>query len=268
MAKTPQANIKKYDKADITNYSLFLGGINATHQALEQYDPLKTGYNRIFLIKMPAFMDELWQEETKRFRHLVEYGFTKIDGIGNTTLETEQVTGGYAARQFDVGTVSKDETNQITIGLYEFAGSPIREYLDLWMSGISDPYTGIGHYHGLLESNPEFKYAQFNHVMEAIYVATDPTGRSDGIEYACLLTNMIPKTVRKDQFNYESGTHGLVTLDVDFTAVKYESPQINDIAKTLVSRFQTMRNYLDFKSEYTVNDANDHPKPNLKNWQE
>lgn len=264
--QTPQSNIKKYDRADITNYSLFLGGINATHQSLQQYDPLKTGYNRIFLVKMPTFMNTLWPDETKRFRHLMEYGFTKIDGIQNTTLESEAITGGYAGRTIDVGTVAKDETNGITVGLYEFAGSPIREYLDLWISGISDPYTGLGHYHGAMDKDPSIKYSQHNHVMEAIYVATDPTGRSEGIEYACLLTNMVPKTVRKDQFNYESGQHSLVTLDVDFTAVKYESPQINQVAKSLMSRFQTMRDYLDFKSEYTEASATSHFKPNITNW--
>ena len=47
MATTLQTHIKKYDKNFITNYSLFLGGLNATQKALEQYDPLKTGYARI-----------------------------------------------------------------------------------------------------------------------------------------------------------------------------------------------------------------------------
>ena len=50
MATTLQTHIKKYDKNFITNYSLFLGGLNATQKALEQYDPLKTGYARIFFI--------------------------------------------------------------------------------------------------------------------------------------------------------------------------------------------------------------------------
>jgi len=266
IVRTLQSNIKEYDSSFITNYSLFLGGLNATQSSLEQYDPLKTGYNRIFLLRMPVFMQKILPDQTKRFRHLVEYGFTKIDGIGNTTLETEQITGGYAGRQFDVGTVAKDETQAITISLYEFAGSPVREYLDMWISGISDPYTGLGHYHGAMDMDPSIKYSQHKHFMEAIYVATDPTGRSDGVEYACLLTNMIPKQVKKDQFNYESGTHGLVTLDCEFSAVKYESPQINSVAKSLMARFQTMRDYLDFNSEYTQQDVNDHYKPRIINW--
>ena len=85
---TLQSNIKKYDSSFVTNYSLFIGGVNATQKALEQYDPLKTGYNRIFFIKMPTFMEIILPDETKRFRHLLEYGFTRIDGLSNKSLET------------------------------------------------------------------------------------------------------------------------------------------------------------------------------------
>lgn len=141
--QTLQSNIKKYNSDFITNYSLFLGGLNATQKSLEQYDPLKGNYSRIFFIKMPVFMEKIMPAETKRFRHLLEYGFTTISGLGNTSLETDQITGGYAGRSFEVGTVAKDETSGITLSLYEFAGSPVREYLDMWISGIADPYTGL-----------------------------------------------------------------------------------------------------------------------------
>lgn len=131
---TLQTGIKKYDSDFIKNYSLFLGGLNATSKSLQQYDPLKVGYARIFFLKMPVFMEKILPEETKRFRHLMEYGFTRIDGIGNTELETEQMTGGYSGRSFDVATVSRDQTQNLTLSLYEFAGSPVREYLDMWIN--------------------------------------------------------------------------------------------------------------------------------------
>ena len=254
MGNTFQSNIKQYTSDSITNYSLFLGGLDVTSKSLDQYDPLKTGYGRIFFVKMPVFMEKIMPAQTKRVRHLMEYGFTRIDGLGNLTLEHEQITGGYAGRQFDVATTSKDDTNEITISMYEMAGSPLREYFEMWISGISDPHTGLAHYHGATidgsANGALLQYKQANHVAEAIYVATDPTGKSSGIEYACLLTNMMPKSVKKDQFNFESGQHNLVQMDIPFTAVKYESPQINKVAKGLIQRFQTMRDFLDFKSPY------------------
>lgn len=259
-----QSNIKRYTSDQIKNYSLFLGGLNVTSKSLAQYDPLKTGYNRIFFVKMPVFMEKIMPDATKRVRHILEYGFTNISGINGTTLDFEQMTGGYAGKQFEVATVAKDDTNEITVSCYEFSGSPVREYMDMWISGIADPHTGYGHYHGAIEKG--VKYSQHNHVAEAIYVATDPTGSSNGIEYACLLSNMMPKSVKKDQFNYESGQHSIVTMETAFTAVKYESPQINDIAKKLMTKFTVLRDYLGFDSGITATDINNKPKNYQSNW--
>lgn len=264
--QTLQSNIRQYTQ-DMTRYSLFMGGLNVKSAALEQYSPLKTGYARIFMVKMPPFMENIVPRKTKNFRHLLEYGFVGVDGIQNTTLEFEQVTGGYAGRQFDVATVAKDETTEVTVKLYEFQGSPVREYTDLWLTGISDPQTGMGHYHGALEdASANLTYSQVNHTAEAIYVQTDPTGRSNGVEFACLLSNMMPKTVKKDHFNYEAGQHSLVQTDVQFTCVKYESPQINLIAKALIDKYAVLRDYLEFNSGYSLNDVVNMPASNIADW--
>lgn len=250
IGKSLQGNINNFDGKDMTKYSLFMGGLNVKHNALKQYSPLKTGYARIFLVKMPEFMHVMYPNKTKQFRHLVEYGFVSVDGIQNTNLEFNQITGGYSGRSFDVASVAKDDTNEVTVKVYEFAGSPVREYLDLWISGISDPYTGLSHYHGAFDHGVEF--AQHNHTMEAFYVNTDATGRHDGVEHVAMLTNMMPKSVRKDQFNFQSGTHDIVEMDITFTCVKYESTQINEVGRTLIAKYNLMRDYLDFTSDYSA----------------
>ena len=239
-----QHGLKGY-KGDISNYALFLGGLNTGNAALKQYDPLKTGYARIFFVRMPAFMNEMFPQMTLNARHIFEYGFTRIDGIQNLELNREQITGGYAGRSFEVGTSTTDGTSSLTIGLYEFAGSPIKEFTELWITGIADPITGIGHYHGSTK-----EYAQYNHTAEAIYVVTDPSGRADGIEYACLITNMMPTSVKKDHFNYQSGEHQIVQTDVEFTASKYESRQINQLAKILVQKQGILSSSIGYISDY------------------
>lgn len=266
VSQTLQTGIKTHNGNFIQNYSLFLGGLNATHQSLRQYDPFITGRARIFFIKMPTFMEKIMPAETKAMRHHLEYGFTKVDGISNLSVETDPVTGGYTGRSFDVATMTKDETNSINMSLYEFSGSPIREYLNMWTTGIIDPYTGLGTYHGLLDQDATIKWAQYNHVAEAIYVMTDPTGRADSIEYACLLTNMMPKGVKMDHLNYNAGESDIVQTEIEFTAVKYESPQINQLAIALMTRFQTMKDYLGFKTEYSTDQMNQHYKPRITNW--
>lgn len=247
LGRSLQGNIREFDQ-NMTKYSLFIGGLNAKHDALKQYSPLTTGYTRLFMTKMPRFMELMYPNKTRQFRHLIEYGYVSVDGIQNTNLDFAQITGGYAGLSMDVATTAKDETNEITVKVYEFSGSPVREYLDLWITGIADHKTGLAHYHGALDHG--IRFAQHNHTGEMFIVNTDATGRHDGVEYVAFLANMMPKTVKKDHFNYQSGTHEIVEIDVVFTCVKYESSDINDIGRALIGKYNVLRDYLDFKSGY------------------
>ena len=267
-----QSNIKNNNK-NLTKYSLFLGGLNVKAKALEQYNPLKTGYTRIFVVQMPKFMNRILPIASKNFKHMIEYGFKSIDGIQNLTMEYEAITGGYAGRSFEIPTILKDETNAITIKLQEMSGSPVREYIEMWLSGISDPHTGLCHYHGALDKdsatgNAGMEAIQANQVAEMIYVSTDNTGRE--IEFACLLSNMIPKVVKRDHYNYESGTHNAVEYDVEFTCTMYTSPDVNNVAKLLLDKYKILTNYLDFKSDYIMSngklEANKFADSNIADW--
>ena len=99
--------------------------------------------------------------------------------------------------------------------------------------------------------------------MEIIFVSTDPTGMD--IEYAAMFCNMMPKSVKISHFNYESGTHDAVLTDLEFTATKYESPQINTIAAALLDKYRILRDYLDFNSGYTTQNVADMETYNLRN---
>jgi hypothetical protein len=277
--RTLQSNIKN-NTTDMTGYSLFLGGLNVKRAALEQYNVLKTGKGRIFLTKMPYFMKELMPEATKNFKHVIEYGFMNIDGIQDLTMEFDQITGGYAGRQFEIPTILKDDTNEITIKILEFAGSPMREYVEMWLSGVSDPNSGFTHYHGLAipyEKNgimqpAKVEVSQANHTMEAFYVMTDATGFN--IEFACMLCNMFPKGVARNQFNQEPGTSAHVELDLAFTCTMYTSPDINAVAQLLLNKYRVLYNYLDFQSDTAKFDTktglyldpNEFAASNIKDW--
>lgn len=253
LTKSCMVNIKQNTK-DFKEYSMFMGGLDVTSKNIDQLDPLRTNYVRIFIIRLPRFMEVMDSEGAKRWKHYMEMGFIGIDGIANTTMETEEVTGGYAGNRFKVPNVVKDETDQVTIKIYELTGSPVREFIDTWITGMADPLTGIAHYHGYI--SPTCEYKASNHTMEMVYISTDPTGREECIEYACLFANMFPLEVKKDHFNYESGTHPVVQLDIPFTANRYESPQINEIARALLKKYRILRDYLNYDSGYTVQQIN------------
>ena len=277
--RTLQSNIKN-NTTDMTGYSLFLGGLNVKRAALEQYNVLKTGKGRIFLTKMPFFMKELMPEATKNFKHVIEYGFMDIQGIQDLTMEFDSITGGYAGRTFEIPTILKDETNEITIKILEFAGSPMREYIEMWQTGVSDPNSGFTHYHGkaIPQTNAngvmqpaEIEVSQSNHTMEAFYVMTDQTGFN--IEFACMLCNMFPKTSARSHFNQTSGEMQHVELEIAFTCTMYTSPDINAVSQLLLNKYRVLYNYLDFRADTGTEtngvkslSDNEFPKSNIKDW--
>ena len=42
---------------NVTKYALFMGGTNTTNEVLRAYDPLTTGFTRIFMVRKPTFLE-------------------------------------------------------------------------------------------------------------------------------------------------------------------------------------------------------------------
>lgn len=134
--------------ANITKYSLFLGGTNVTHDVLQAYDPLRTGFGRIFMVRKPAFLAETNPEGLRKLKHIIEYGNTSINGLQDIELDTNSIQGGYTNKAFAIPSTVNDGTNQITIKVYEFSGSPVRQMIHAWINGMVDLQTGLTHYNG------------------------------------------------------------------------------------------------------------------------
>ncbi len=262
MANTFQTNIKEHS-GDMSKYSLFLGGLNVTRDSLIQYDPLRSGYGRIFMIRQPIFVTNgLGEDKMRNFKHILEYGNTSITGPGGSLqLDNSPMTGGYVGRQVEIPTVTKDNTNDLTIQVYEFAGSPVREVLQYWITGISDPLSGYSTYHrSSALDNVGLNSSLANETAEFIYVATDNTGYN--VEYACMFANCWPTEVNLDHFNYTAGQHDVVQVNIQFNATRYISPQINDQAKKLIRKYNVLMDSLNFHSGYSIdNDEVEKGKP-------
>lgn len=241
---TIQSNIHQHTYDSIMNHALFLGGLNVTHDVLQAYDPLKTGWGRIFMVRVPTFVNQLIPDKMRKFKHILEFANTGVQGIGDMSVQTATVTGGYAGRSFELPTTVDDGTNSITINTYEFSGSPLREVIHFWVNGVSDVQTTYSHYYDL-----DLPVNQANHTAEFIYVSTDQTGKN--VEYACQLCNCFPKQIDTDRYNFTANDHNVVEMQIEFTCTKYESPQINQKAVQLLNRYQVLRNSLNFHGGIT-----------------
>jgi hypothetical protein len=241
---TLQSNIKTHTKDDLTKYALFLGGTNVAHEVLQCYDPLRTGYGRLFMVRKPVFLidDKMGiSNKFNKFKHILEYGNTAIQGLTDVSVNFAQIQGGYNAKSFEIPTSAQDNSNTFTVQVYEFSGSPVREVITHWINGTTDLLTGLTHYNGA-----ETEKLQANNTAEFIYVATDNTGQN--IEYACFLANCFPGGINTDAFNYTSGEHNLVQTDIEFHCTKYESLQINKVAEKLLKKYRIVTNSLNFHS--------------------
>lgn len=245
-----QSNIKNFKDNTITNHALFLGGLDVTHDSLAVYDPFKGGFGRIFMIRKPTFIIQHTEmtEKFKIFKHILEYANTGISGISDIDVTSETITGGYVGREFAVPTIAKNNTNQFTISTYEFSGSPMREMLHFWISGVMDLQSGFSTYHGV-----ELAVKQSNHTAEFIYVLTDQTGKSENIEYACMFANCFPANIKMDHLNTRAGEHNIAEMDIPFTCTMYESPQINELAKKLLNKYKILMDSLNFNPKFDSN---------------
>lgn len=251
--KTIQSNIKthkNYASGSLEDYALFMGGTNVIHDVLACYDPLKTGYGRLFMVRKPAFLQDQIPAELKKFKHILEYGNTEVSGLNDVSVNFNQIQGGYVGKAFELPSIATDDTNSFTVKVYEFSGSPIREVIHSWINGTSDLLTGLSHYNG-----SDLPKIQANQTAEFIYVNTDNTGKS--VEYACLLSNCFPKGINTSAFNYTAGEHNLVEQNIEFTCTRYESLQINKIAAELVNKYRILANSLNFYSGFTTSTVKD-----------
>lgn len=248
--KSIQTGINQYTNEQLGQYSMFVGGLNATNSALAQWDPQKTGYGRLFMIHKPTFMTQCMSSELNTFKHILEYGNTNISGLNDITMNFNSLTGGYTGKSFEIPSYAQDDTNSITVTCYELSGSPIRSVIYSWLNGISDFNHGLAHYNGV-----NLPVKQSNHSAEFVYLTTDSSGKN--IEYACLLTNCVPKNVKLDQYNYSSGTHDLVEYQIEFTCNRYHSLQINKLAADLLKTYSIMYNSLNFHSGYNSSTTDD-----------
>ena len=256
-AVTIQSGIKEHKQNSLKNYALFMGGLNVTHDVLANYDPLKTGYGRLFMVRKPIWLNNYLSDTGKftKFKHILEYGNTAVQGINDVSVQFASITGGYTGKSFEIPTVATDDTNSFTVTCYEFSGSPIREVIHTWINGTTDLLTGLSHYNGAQNSSgTEIKRIQSNQTAEFIYVSTDNTG--ENVEYACLFANCFPRNIKNDQFNYTSGEHNLVEYNIEFSCTKYESTQINLVGQKLIDKYKLLANSLNFYSGIKTTDEN------------
>ena len=276
---TSQTGGRQYDGQDMTNYSMFVGGVNATHHALRNYSPMLNGFGRLFMVRPPRAILKMFAGNDAylfskdslfiQFKHMLEYMNRSVTGFGEKSLAAAStpIQGGFAGRQFDTPTVTQETTREITISLYELVGAPVMTVIDGWMNAIGDENSGLATYGGWISggrdangmekrlyrrSNEEedgIPFNEANHTAEFIYVMHDRSGAQ--VERAVLLADCFPKGIQQSLLldMQQGGVHDNVTYDIVFNAVVYRSPIITAIANDLLKQYRIVSNSLNFNPQ-------------------
>ena len=287
---TSQTGGRQFDGSEITKYSGFVGGVNATHHALLNYSPMLNGFGRLFMVRPPyailkmfAGSDaNLYSKDSLfiQFKHMLEYMNRSVTGFQEKKLENAAtaIQGGFAGRQFNTPTVTKETTNTFVVGLYEMVGAPVFTVIDGWMNAIGDENSGLATYGGWIsgerdingiekrlyrranEPDEGIAFNEANHTAEFIYVMHDRAGAQ--VERAVLLADCYPESIAQNTvLDMPAGaTHDNVTYDITFNCIMYRSPIITAIANDLLKQYRIVSNSLNFNPElgdavYAENDA-------------
>ena len=244
---TADNNYIRRNTKSYKDLSYFIGGIDVTQQNLDQMTPYIPGISRLFFHTTPLFMQEGFKDLTDNFKSYIETGYKSVSGIEGLQADFVQISGGFAEQSFENISKITDGSNAISVTLYEQTGSPVREFIETWLTGVRDPRSGIAHYHGLVkkpDGSGSVEYAEKNHTGEFIFYDLDPTAHY--LEYACMWAHCFPKGIDKQHLNYQSGSRDVVELSLEFSGTKYESRYINDIAIYYLMQEQLDFNYLNF----------------------
>lgn len=220
--------------------NLFAGQWRLDQTNIDRFDPFITGYAFVIWTKLPRFFDTAFATE---FKALTERNFKSFDGISDIQLSTEDMTHGFTGNAMGIATNINKENTSFTLKHQELQGSPVRELYQYWTTGIRDPESGLAHYHGKMTGDNPLLYSMQNHTGELLYVVTDPSGSTNGIEFAAYYTNVFPTKIPLGHLNYSSGDHGLAEIDIEFRGNMHIGYYVNDLAKKLMVDYEVKKRY-------------------------
>jgi len=145
---------------DYAGDNLFAGMWHLGQENLSKFDPYIKGYAFWIWTAFPKFLS-VDSEFLSRFKALTERNFKSLSGLSDLSLDSDAITHGFAGNELNVPTNLKKDITTITMKHQELAGSPIRESIQHWVTGIRDPETGLATYHGRMTDSMRFSHESY-----------------------------------------------------------------------------------------------------------
>lgn len=213
---------------NLLNSRLWLGVPQLSRDQLHMFEAAYTGHTFIFVVDVPKFMTTGYYANTNLHQHMknlkavIERASTGISGFSNITAMNSDVDDGSGRKISHITSVTKEQQN-ISLRLHEFAGLPVKNALEAWLTGIFDYRSQHGNYHGNLGIPGGWCLA--NHSMSLLVVQVTPDWTT--IQDAVYLFNMVPTEVPFMSFEWQKGEQNIVEdYDIEFICNEERSPAI------------------------------------------
>lgn len=286
MAITLQTGIREFT-GNLSEYSGMRGGLVPDMHTLKSLNPLTTNRVICVMFRGPFFMMHYFKtgnatdnnaynpaNEFGQYKKIIEYYNTGITpGIGDGSLASSPLQGGFAGRSLNFPTVQNANNNQsLQFQVPEMDGRPVANFHNMWIDGIADPITGLTTYHGLvgttvksssgswitqrifsssttgntdnlgefaLEPSPAWEIAEF------MLILLDRSGAK--VEAATMALGCVPtaKVGLNEAFTHNAtGQSQIQQLNLNFSCQYIQSAYVNDIAARYLAQFATFGNSL------------------------
>ena len=169
---------------DLTMFNAFRGVTDFTN--INQFSQYESGYQALFVLQMPWFMEQLEPTLTESFRHMLEYEFRGLDGLPDITADTMEITDGINTQRL-INKVTYDTSVTVNSSYFEKTGSLITRWSELYLTGIKDKNSQAKTYHGLIKNGKCMDPGPDKEIFTMLYVVTDATMYR--LERAVLLAN-------------------------------------------------------------------------------
>ena len=213
---------------DLLHSRLWHGVPQLSNEQMEMFEAAYTGHQFIFVVDMPKFMTEgIYKNKNLHFqarnlKAVIERASTGFSGPSNITADFGDVNDGNGRKLSHVTAITKEQ-NDITLRLHEFAGLPVKNALESWMTGTYDYKSEHGHYFGNLGIPGGWCLA--NHTASILVVQVDPSWQV--IQDAAYYFNMFPTEVPFDHFEWTKGEHTIIDdYSITFRCNEERSPMI------------------------------------------
>lgn len=237
----------------LTKYNLYRGITD--FGTLEQFDIYQSGRSFIKILQYPAFLKALgeqdpgYQELINVVLHILEYEFKGLTGLDDIRANSIEISDGLNGINI-INSVTEQSAATVSMDYVEKTGSPITKFTELYLNGIFDTRSSFKHYHGLIEDGI-IDDGYENEVFTLLYWVTDNTGLR--IEQAYMLLAAQMTSSPKSIYNSTKGQYDQQEVTVEFNCFPARSPQINQLANSMLQSMNIIINNTEMNYSYNAN---------------